>query len=72
MIEPDQCPICGGSDVMPATDAKSEYEAAAEGINEKAILGFKLADHYCNNPDCGGLWGGRFSEPMTMEEVIAL
>lgn len=67
---PGECPLCGGTDVLAADDALREYLDAVDSPNPKAVLGYKLADHACADPDCAALWGEEYVEPLPMEAVV--
>ncbi len=66
-----ECPLCGHDDVLEAEDAKVAYIEAVEKPNPKAVLGYELADHACQNPECAALWGEKYEEPLPMSVVIA-
>jgi hypothetical protein len=65
-----ECPLCGHDEVLPADEAKTAYVEAVETPNPKAVLGYEIADHACQNPKCAALWGEKYHEPLPMEEVI--
>jgi hypothetical protein len=68
--EVSECPLCDAADVLPAADAKTAYIDAVEHPNPKAVLGYELAEHACQNPECAALWGGKYDEPLPMKEVV--
>lgn len=65
-----ECPICGHDEVLDAGEAKSAYIDAVDQPNPKAVLGYELADHACQNPECAALWGERYDEPLPMSVVL--
>jgi len=64
------CPVCDHGDVMDAEEAKAEYLSSCETVHPKAKKGYELADHACQNPHCGALWGDEYAEPLPMEVII--
>jgi len=70
--KPESCPLCDHSEVMQASAAKAEYCGApeVEKPNPKAVLAYELADWACLNPECAGLWGAEYHEPLPMSAVV--
>ena len=68
--EPDSCPVCRGSTVMGAADAKESYTDEAAYPHPRAVLAYELARWTCEKPDCAALWGPEYDEPLTMSEVM--
>lgn len=64
------CPLCGSEGVMDADDAKAEYIDRTDRPNPKAVLGYELADHACQEPACAALWGEKYEEPLPMKAVV--
>lgn len=69
--EPDSCPNCGTSEVIPAEEMKDAYTERVEKPNGRAVLAFELSDWCCGEPECGTLWGAKHEEPVTMDEVLS-
>lgn len=65
-----KCPLCGCDDVLDADDAKAEYIDRTDAPNPKAVLGYELADHACQEPACAALWGEKYDEPLPMKAVV--
>lgn len=64
------CPICGGSDVLDASEAKADYIEAVEKPMGRAVLAYELAEWTCGDMSCAALWGAEYEEPLTMKEVV--
>lgn len=69
--EPNECPICGHGSVTNAQTAKAEYLEDADGANGRVVLALELADWMCDDMECAGVWGAKYNEPLTMQEVLA-
>lgn len=65
-----ECPLCGSDDVLDASESKEAYIDAVDQPHPKAVLGYELAEHSCQNPECAALWGEKYHEPLPMEEVV--